>query len=48
MTLKGLRLQYNTSFEGAEKNYENQTQAISHYLHGHSIRARGGVESQNL
>jgi len=48
MTLKGLRLQYKNLVEGEEKNDQNQTQAISHYMHKHVIRALGSGESQNL
>jgi len=48
MALKGFRLQYNNLVGEAEKNDQNQTQAISHYMHRQAIRALGGGESQNL
>jgi len=49
MALKGLRLHYNNLVEGGgEKNYRNQTQVISHYMHRQAIRALGGGESHNM
>jgi len=48
MALKGFRLQYNNLVGEAEKNDQNQTQAISHYMHRQAIRALGGGESPHL